>query len=113
MNPIQFFQYITYIVVQTSGKQFVMKPGFWYDIDFLKNAISGNVLWLSKILLFKMEKRIQLGKPFLINVKIPAKVLSFTKGEKFTILKTKPKKKYTRKQGHRQLYTRIKLIYNN
>jgi large subunit ribosomal protein L21 len=29
------------------------------------------------------------------------------KGDKITVLKTKPKKKYTRTRGHRQSYTRV------
>ena len=31
------------------------------------------------------------------------------KGKKITVLKTKPKKRYTRTRGHRQSYTRIKI----
>ena len=27
-----------YAIAQTSGKQFLVKPGQWYDIDFINNA---------------------------------------------------------------------------
>lgn len=98
-----------YAISQTSGKQFLFKPGQWYDIDFIKNGKIGDFLFLTKILAFKKENKIQLGYPFLIKSKIYAKIIQQVKGKKITILKTKPKKKYTRTKGHRQLYTRIQI----
>lgn len=100
----------TYVIGQTSGRQFIFQPGQWYDIDFLRSASLGDYLYLQKILFFRKEKQIQLGKPFLSGVSLPAKVLqSKVKGKKILVLKTKPKKKYTRRKGHRQSYTRIQI----
>jgi large subunit ribosomal protein L21 len=98
-----------YAIAQTSGKQFLIKPGEWYDIDFIKNAKLGDYISLNKILFFRKENEIQIGKPFLINSQIPAKIIQQVKGPKITVLKTKPKKKYTRTRGHRQSYTRIQI----
>lgn len=98
-----------YAIAQTSGKQFLLKPGEWYDIDYVKNSKTGDFLYLNKILFFRKENKVQLGKPFLENSQICAKVVQQIKGKKITVLKTKPKKKYTRTKGHRQLYTRIQI----
>jgi large subunit ribosomal protein L21 len=98
-----------YAIAQTSGKQLLIKPGQWYDIDFIKKGNLGDFIYLNKILLFRDENRIQIGKPFLPNSKISAKIIQQVKGKKITILKTKPKKNYTRTRGHRQLYTRIQI----
>jgi large subunit ribosomal protein L21 len=98
-----------YIVAQTSGKQFLLKPGQWYDIDFIKNGNVGDFISLNKILFLKNDEKIQLGKPFLNNGQIPAKIIQQVKGKKITVLKTKPKKKYTRTRGHRQAYTRVQI----
>ena len=98
-----------YAIAQTSGKQFLLKPGEWYDIDYVKNSKTGDFLYLNKILFFRKENQVQLGKPFLENSRISAKVIQQIKGKKITVLKTKPKKKYTRTKGHRQLYTRIQI----
>lgn len=98
-----------YAVIQTGGKQFIISPQNWYDIDLLKKNLLGDFIWLSKVLFFQKENKIQLGKPFLKNIKFPAKVLQITKGKKLTVLRTKPKKNYLRVKGHRQLYTRVKL----
>jgi large subunit ribosomal protein L21 len=98
-----------YAIAQTSGKQFLLKPGEWYDVDFIKQGKIGDYFYLKKILFFRKENKIQLGKPFLLNSEIPAKILQEVKGKKITVLKTKPKKKYTRTRGHRQLYTRVQI----
>jgi large subunit ribosomal protein L21 len=98
-----------YAIAQTSGKQFLLKPGEWYDIDFIKNGEVGDYLSFNKILFFRKENQIQLGHPFLLNSKIPAKIIQQVKGRKITVLKTKPKKKYTRTRGHRQSYTRVQI----
>lgn len=98
-----------YAIAQTSGKQLLLKPGKWYDVDFIKKGELGDFIYLEKILFFKNNNKVQLGKPFLEKSQIPAKIIQNVKGPKITVLKTKPKKKYTRKRGHRQSYTRVKI----
>jgi large subunit ribosomal protein L21 len=98
-----------YAIAQTSGKQFMLKPGQWYDVDFINKGSLGDFIYLNKILFFRKQNQIQLGKPFLGNSQIPAKILQQVKGKKITVLKTKPKKKYTRTRGHRQAYTRVQI----
>jgi large subunit ribosomal protein L21 len=98
-----------YAIAQTSGKQFLVKPGEWYDVDLIKDGKIGDVIYLKKILFFRNENKIQLGQPFLLKSEIPAKIIQQVKGEKITVLKTKPKKKYTRIRGHRQSYTRVQI----
>jgi len=98
-----------YAIAQTSGKQFLVKPGQWYDVDFIKDANIGDFIYLNKILLLRNNNQIQIGQPFLENSQIPAKIIQQVKGKKITVLKTKPKKKYTRTRGHRQSYTRVQI----
>lgn len=102
----------TYVISQTLGRQFLFQPGQWYDVDFIRSVSSGNYLYLQKILFFRKGNQIQIGRPFLSNVSVPVKVLqSEVKGKKILVLKTKPKKKYTRRRGHRQTYTRVQLDF--
>jgi large subunit ribosomal protein L21 len=98
-----------YVIAQTSGKQFLLKPGQWYDFDFIANANIGDSIYLNKILFFRNENKIQLGTPFLPESQIAGKVIQQVKGPKITVLKTKPKKKYTRTKGHRTLFTRVQI----
>ena len=98
-----------YAIAQTSGKQILIKPGQWYDIDFIRNGNVGDFIYLNKILFFRNENKVQIGKPFLTNSQIPAKIIQQVKGPKITVLKTKPKKRYTRTKGQRQSYTRVQI----
>ena len=98
-----------YAIAQTSGKQFLLKPGKWYDVDFIKKGDVGDFIYLEKILFFRNNTKVQVGKPFLEKSKIPAKIIQQVKGPKIMVLKTKPKKKYTRRRGHRQMYTRVQI----
>jgi large subunit ribosomal protein L21 len=97
----------TYAIIQTSGKQFIAKPGNWCDIDLLTENVPGDFLYFSKILFFQKEKKIQIGTPFLKQLQIPAKIIQIVKGDKVLVVKTKPKKNYSRTRGHSQYYTRI------
>lgn len=99
----------SYAIAQTSGRQLFLKPGQWYDVDFIKKGNLGDFIYLKKILFFRKEKKIQVGKPFLAASQISAKILQEVKGKKLIVLKTKPKKKYTRIKGHRQSYTRVQI----
>ena len=37
-----------YAIAQTSGKQFLLKPGYWYDVDFIDNGSLGDYIYLTK-----------------------------------------------------------------
>lgn len=101
----------SYAIIQSSGKQFIARPNSWYDIDLLKENIFGNFLYFYQVILFQNKKKIQVGMPFLKELKIPAKILQVVKGKKILVVKTKPKKNYLRMKGHRQYYTRIQFDY--
>lgn len=47
------------------------------------------------------------GTPFVQGAKVICEVVKSGRAKKITIFKYKPKKKYRRKQGHRQPYTKL------
>jgi ribosomal protein L21 len=96
-----------YIIAQVLGKQVLLKEGFNYKFDFIANATVGDIILIKKILLFRDNKSIQLGYPFLKNGFCYVKVLQHALASKITILKTKPKKHYTRTRGYRSKYTLV------
>ena len=100
-----------YAIAQASGRQLVIKPGEWYDINLIKKSNLGDYIYLNRVLFFRNENKVQLGKPFLGKTRIPAKVIQNLKGKKLTVLKTKPKKRYTKRQGYRANLSRI--VFNN
>ena len=49
--------------------------------------------------------KIDIGKPYLNKAKVKASVKGEKKGDKVVVYKWKRRKKYRKKQGHRQIYT--------
>lgn len=69
----------------------------------------GQEILIEKIVDKKEKDKIEF-KDLLCNKKVVATVLKLEeKGEKINIFKFRPRKRYRRKTGHRQTYTRIKI----
>ena len=61
----------------------------------------------NEVLLFGDAKGLVLGKPYVANAKVSAKVVDNFKGKKIRVVKFKSKSRYTRTSGHRHLKTKI------
>ena len=64
---------------------------------------------LDKVLLIADNDKITVGKPVIDGAKVLATVQENGSGEKVIVFKYKPKVRYRRKLGHRQLYTRLSI----
>jgi large subunit ribosomal protein L21 len=96
-----------YIIAQLAGQQIFLTPYNWCDVTLPITLKEGDLLHLNKILVIKDEDDIKFGQPFIENTLYFAKVIKVFKAKKVVVLKTKPKKNYTKKRGHRQSYVRI------
>src|SRR6185369_2471558 len=77
------------------------------SIDYQKNEKLGNKIVSDKVLVYGEE----FGRPYLNNMQIITEVVKeCSKNKKIIIFKYKAKKRYKKKQGHRQQYTRVKII---
>ena len=62
---------------------------------------------LDKVLLIANGDRVTIGTPTVDGAKVVATSQGEGKGKKIIVLKYKPKVRYRKKTGHRQLYTRL------
>ncbi|MGX7592935.1 50S ribosomal protein L21 [Candidatus Karelsulcia muelleri] len=92
------------------GKQYCAKPSKYIDIPFLKVEKIGTKILLKKILLFSNKAKFKIGKPYLKNIYILAKVIFYYKEKKKICFKKKRRKGYKLKKGHRQNMTKIKIL---
>jgi len=69
----------------------------------------GEEFSFSDVLLVDKSNKIEVGKPNVAS-EVQAKVLSHGKADKVIVFKYKPKKRESRKIGHRQPYTEIEII---
>ena len=98
-----------YAIVEVLGKQYKMSEGAVMDID--RMAVEGKEISFDRVLLVASDKEVKVGKPTVENVKITAEVIDKeAKGDKIVVFKWKRRKMYRRKRGHRQKYTKIKII---
>ena len=96
-------------VIKTGGKQYIVKLGDKLKIEKLEKK-EGEEINFSDVLLVEKNKKIEIGNPTVKEASVSAKVLRHAKGDKIIVFKYKPKKRYSRKIGHRQPFTEVEII---
>jgi large subunit ribosomal protein L21 len=94
-------------VIKTGGKQYLVQPGDKIKIEKLDKK-EGENFSFAEVLLVEKNNKIEVGTPQ-VKVEVEAKVLKHGKGDKIIVFKYKPKKRYSRKIGHRQPYTEVEI----
>jgi large subunit ribosomal protein L21 len=95
-----------YAVVKTGGLQVRVTPGTAVRVGKLAGDV-GSAVEFSEVLLVGGEGDAKVGKPLVSGAKVLGTIKSHGRGEKITIFKSKRRKNYRRKQGHRQDYTEV------
>ena len=95
-----------YAIIETGGKQYRVSPGQVVDVEHL-NIASGLPVEVEKVLLVADGEKVTVGEPFIDGAKVLATSKGEGKGKKVIVFKYKPKVRYRKKTGHRQLYTRL------
>ena len=98
-----------YAVVETGGKQFTVREGDVIFVEKLSSDVEAEVVLDKVLFVANDDDTINVGTPYINGATVSAKVLSHGKAKKIIVFKFKPKKGYKRKQGHRQLYTKIQI----
>lgn len=95
-------------VIKTGGKQYIVEPGKKIEIEKIDKK-EGEEIVFSDVLLVKKGNSLKIGNPLVKGAKVIGKVLKQKKGEKIIVFKFKPKKRYRKRKGHRQLITEVKI----
>ncbi len=98
-----------YAIIQTGGKQYKVGPGTLLDVEKLEGE-AGKEVRLEQVLAVRKESGLEVGRPSLAGVAVKAQIVTQTKGPKVINFKFKRRKGYHRKVGHRQKYTRLKIL---
>ena len=97
-----------YAIIEVGAKQYNVKKDDIIDVERLA-AKADKEINLDKVLLVSKDKKIEVGKPYLKEVKVRAIVLEHLRGEKLVSFKSRRRKSAHWKKGHRQALTRIKI----
>ncbi len=93
-------------VIKTGGKQYLVKVGDVLSIEKLE-AQQGETVSFETLLTFEGDK-MDLGTPF-ISGKVSGEIVAHGRDAKISVVKYKAKSRYTRRTGHRQHFTKVKI----
>ncbi len=97
-----------YAIVLSGGKQYKAEEGKFIDVEKLDGNVGDKVNL--DVLCVSDEKGLETGKPVLSKVKCEAEIILQGKQDKIIVFKYKAKKNERKKQGHRQPFTRVKIL---
>ena len=94
-----------YAVIKTGGKQVRVVEGQEIYVEKL-DVEAEQTYEFTEVLMVGGEKPV-IGTPIVEGAKVLAKVVKHGRGRKIIVFKYKVRKKYRKKQGHRQAYTKL------
>lgn len=96
-----------YAVVETGGKQYLVKENDTLSVEKLEGE-AGTKIELD-VLAVSDGKELKVGTPVVEGSKVVTSIVDQTKGKKVVNFKKKRRKGYSRKVGHRQKLTVLKV----
>ena len=97
-----------YAIVESGGRQYRAEEGHSFSVEKLPYEV-GEQIELENVLLLANGDEVKVGQPTVAGASVKATVVEQYRGEKIFVWKYKPKKRYRRRQGHRQYYTRLRI----
>jgi large subunit ribosomal protein L21 len=94
-------------VIRAGARQYRVATGDVIQIDKLTGEPGASVVF-DQVLALGAET-LTLGEPLVKNAKVTGTIVSQDLGEKLIVFKFKRRKKYRRKNGHRQKYTSVQI----
>ena len=97
-----------YAVVRTGGKQYRVVQDSILKVETLAGD-GGSKLTISDVLMLGGDKPM-LGAPLVKGASVVCEILEHGQGEKVIAFKKKRRKNTHRKRGHRQHFTKVKVL---
>lgn len=97
-----------YAVVNTGGKQYKVQQGEILRVEKISGDI-GSPVTFDRVLMFSDGENVQVGQPVLDDVAVQGHIVEQGKAKKIIVFKYKRRKRFRRKQGHRQAYTAVQI----
>lgn len=96
-----------YAIIATGGKQYKVSEGDVIRVEKL-DAAEGSTYEFDQVLAVN-DGELTVGNPTVAGASVKATVLREGKGKKVIVYKYKRKSGYHKKNGHRQLFTELKI----
>ncbi len=97
-----------YAVIKTGGKQYQVSAGEAIQVELL-DGDPGDQVDLNEVLLINDGSNLTLGRPYIQGASVSAEIVDHGKHSKVLIFKYRRRKRFRRKNGHRQPYTTLRI----
>lgn len=97
-----------YAIIEVGARQYNVKKGDIIEVE-RQHGQEGKEIALHKVLLTSKDKKVEVGQPYLKEVKVEAVVLKHFRGEKAISFKYRRRKSKNWTKGHRQELSRLKI----
>jgi large subunit ribosomal protein L21 len=99
-----------FAVILTGGKQYKVAVGDLLKVEKLDGDYkTGDKIIFDKVLLVDNGSDTTIGTPYIENAKVESLFQKEGKGKTVKVVKYKQKSRYLKKNGHRQLFTEVKI----
>jgi large subunit ribosomal protein L21 len=95
-------------IIETGGKQFAVAPNQTIRVPSLKGE-PGDKVTFERVLYAAGGDGVHLGAPHVAGASVSAEIVKQGRGPKITVFKYKRRKRYSRKKGHRQGFTELRV----
>ena len=96
-----------YAIIATGGKQYKVSEGDYIRVEKLDASV-GDTVTFDRVLAVKNDDALKVGSDA-EGAKVSAVVIEKEKKKKVVVYKYKNKTGYHKKNGHRQLYTKVRI----
>jgi len=96
-----------YAIVESGGRQYRAEVGHTFSVEKLPYEVGEQIEM--DVLLVSNDDDIRVGQPVVDGALVKATIVDQYKGKKIFVWKYRPRKRYRRRKGHRQEYTRLRI----
>ena len=100
---------MSFAIIQTGGKQYKVKASEILKVEQLENVKPESKIEFNEILAYGDDKNIEIGAPLVKGAKVEAELIKNGKNRTILVFKKRRRKNSRRKNGHRQLFSLIKI----
>ena len=100
---------MSFAITQTGGKQYKVKASEILKIEQIQNLKPESKIEFNEILAYGDDKSLEIGSPLIKGAKVEAELLKNGKNRTILVFKKRRRKNSRRKNGHRQLFSLIKI----
>ncbi len=97
-----------YAVVATGGKQYKVKEGDILKIEKIEGDVGSRVDF-DQVLMYSDGDQVRVGQPKIDGAVVRGHIVAQGKNRKIIVFKYKRRKRYRRKNGHRQAFTAVRI----